>query len=223
MVDEQSNNRRFRLELGGQWEITDFESLIEALRISYSYFYWVAVPMEQVGETTKRLLEQHFWSGRYESVRTAENLYSRIPEQYRLRVASLHYASPGWIELTGWICAISLMAGCAAAWLRTGDKAFDLLVKIDKYFKDRKLSPPPKVINLNEFTGADVDLARALCFEFGEKLGLPKTEIEHMIAMTGNPISTLRFLTNLSMEAKRLVKLQEHQKLSLPPSSDPKP
>lgn len=215
-MNEIPANKKFRLDLGGEWEITDFETLIETLRVSYSYFYWVAVPLERIGDSTRALLEKHFWSGRYESLKTAENLYNRIPEADRLRVASLHYSSPGWIELAGWIGAISLMAGCAKAWLKVGSDGFDLFEKIDKYFRDRKLSPPPKVLDLDNFRGEDVDLARSLCFEFGEKLGLQRSEIEHMIAMTGNPISTLRFLTNLSLEAKHLIRLQERQKLSLP-------
>jgi len=64
--------------------------------------------------------------------------------------------------------------------------------------------------------GSDIDEARALCFEYGKELGFTKARIEKMIDLTGNPISTLRLLTNLAVEARRMVKLENAGKLKLP-------
>ena len=134
----------------------------------------------------------------------------------RLQLYSIHYASPGWLDVVGFIGAISMMAGCASKWIKAADEGFALFKKVRKYFDDRKLNPPPPKFDLDNMPGSDIDEARALCFEYGKELGFSKKRIEKMIELTGNPISTLRLLTNLAVEARRMVKLENAGKLKLP-------
>jgi hypothetical protein len=220
---DDPNSRYFRLELGGKWEIDELEELIEALRTSYAYYYWVTLDPASVDATTKHLIVRHFWSQRWQLEQTASELSRRIPEQSRLRLASMHYSSPGWIELAGYVGAISAMALCAGKWIKVVDEGFTLYKKIKQYFDDRKLNPPPQKFNLDNMPPSDLDEARRLCFEYGKELGFPRKKIEDMIELTGNPISTLRLMTNLAVEARRLVKLQSAGKLQLPapPKDDP--
>ena len=104
MEQVNPNSRRFRMELGGQWEIDDLEELVESLRTSYAYFYWAMLDPDSVDEATKSLIVRHFWSQRWQLEQTASELYRRIPEPARLQLASIHYASPGWIELAWSAC-----------------------------------------------------------------------------------------------------------------------
>jgi len=210
------NAKKFRLELGGKWEIDDLEELVESLRTSYAYFYWVTLEPGNVDETTKTLIVRHFWSQRWQLEQTASELYRRIPQPARLQLASMHYASPGWIELAGWVGAISAMALCAGKWVKVVDEGFTLYKKVREYFDKRKLNPPPPKFNLDEMAASDIDEARYLCFEYGRELGFSQKKIEDMITLTGNPISTLRLMTNLAVEARRMVKLESAGKLRLP-------
>lgn len=212
----QPSLEKFRIELGGDWDITDLENLVESIRISYSYFYWISVPPDHIEAATRTLIIRHFWSQKWQLSKTAEELYRRMPTEYRMKLVSIHYASPGWIELAGYIGAISLMAGCASRWVKALGEGFDLFTKIQKYFDDRKLSPPPDRLDLDNFSPKDIEEARHLCFELGGKLDLTKERVESMIELTGNPISTLRLMVNLSNEARRIVRLEEAGKLKLP-------
>lgn len=216
MEQADPNARRFRLELGGKWEIDDLEELVEALRTSYAYFYWVTLNPDNVDDATKSLIVRHFWSQRWQLEQTANELYRRIPEPARLQLASMHYASPGWIELAGWVGAISAMALCAGKWIKVVDEGFTLYKKVREYFDKRKLNPPPPKFNLDDMAKSDIDEARHLCFEYGKELGFSNKKIEDMITLTGNPISTLRLMTNLAVEARRIVKLENARKLRLP-------
>ena len=214
----------FRLELGGKWDIEDLEELVEALRTSYAYFYWVMLDPDNVTEATRTLIIRHFWSQRWQVEQTASELYRRIPEQSRLELYSIHKASPGWIEVSGYVGAITMMAACASKWVKVTDEAFTLFKKVRQYFDDRKLNPPPAKFDLDNMPGIDIDEARHLCFQYGDALGFSKKKIEDMIKLTGNPISTLRLLTNLAVEAKRMVKLANAGKLKLPkPIEEHKP
>ena len=210
------SSSHFRLELGGKWEIDDLEELVESLRTSYAYLYWVMLDPENVDSVTKTLIVRHFWSQRWQLEQTASELYRRIPVEARLQLYSIHYASPGWLDVVGFIGAISMMAGCASKWIKAADEGFALFKKVRKYFDDRKLNPPPPKFDLDNMPGSDIDEARALCFEYGKELGFSKKRIEKMIELTGNPISTLRLLTNLAVEARRMVKLENAGKLKLP-------
>lgn len=212
----QSSSNHFRLELGGRWEIDDLEELVESLRTTYAYFYWAMLDPSHVDEVTKTLIIRHFWSQRWQLEQTASELYRRIPQDARLELHSIHYASPGWIEVTGFVTAITAMGFCASRWIKVVDEGFTLFQKVKKYFDDRKLNPPPPKFDLDNMPGSDIDEARFLCFEYGEAMGLTKKKITEMIELTGNPISTLRLLTNLAVEARRMVKLDNKGKLKLP-------
>ena len=214
------NGKRYRVEIGGRWEIDDLEELVEAFRTSYAYFYWVSLDPANVDDATKHLIVRHFWSQRWELDKTASELYRRIPQASRLQLASMHYASPGWIEFAGWVAAISALALCASRWVKVADEGFKLYKVIQEYFDKRKLSPPPKNLKLDDFSAKDIDEARSLCFEYGKELGFSRKKVEDMIELTGNPISTLRLMTNLAVEARRILRLQSAGKLVLPPPLD---
>jgi len=214
------SHSHFRLELGGTWEIDDLEELVESLRTSYAYFYWVMFDPDNVDAATRTLIVRHFWSQRWQLEQTASELYRRIPDASRLQLHSIHYASPGWIDVVGYVGAIAMMATCASKWIKAADEGFALFKKIRKYFDDRKLNPPPLKFNLDEMSVKDIDDARTLCFDYGKELGFSEKKIEQMIELTGNPISTLRLLTNLAVEARRMVKLDRAGKLKLPKPSD---
>lgn len=217
---KNSTNNHFRLELGGKWQIDDLEELVESLRTTYAYFYWAMLPPDNVDEVTKTLIIRHFWSQKWQLEQTASELYRRIPEADRLDLHSIHYASPGWIDVTGAIAAITMMGVCASRWIKVVDDAFALFKKIRQFFDLKKLNPPPPKFDLDAMSAKDIDEARALCFDYGAALGIPKKKIQDMIDLTGNPISTLRLMTNLAVEAKRMVKLSAAGKLKLPRAVD---
>lgn len=218
--DAGATGGHFRLELGGKWEIDDLEELVESLRTSYAYFYWVMLDPSSVDEATRTLIVRHFWSQRWQLEQTASELYRRIPNASRLQLFSMHYASPGWIELTGYVTAMAAMAMAASKWVKVVDESFTLYKKIRKYFDDRKLNPPPPKFDLDAMPAEDIDEARHLCFEYGAAMGFSRKRVSDMIDLTGNPISTLRLMTNLAVEAKRLVKLENAGKLRLPKPKD---
>jgi exosome complex RNA-binding protein Rrp42 (RNase PH superfamily) len=49
-----------------------------------------------------------------------------------------------------------------------------------------------------------------------EALGLTQKQMDHMIDLTGNPISALKLAVMLAAETRKLVALEEHGKIKLP-------
>lgn len=212
-MDEQA---KFRLAMDGEWDLDDLRSLTSAIRLSYAYFYWINQDAELIDSAVKSGIARYFWSGEYVGDRFAQTLYDRIPKGKRLKLASIHFASPGWIDLLGYLPVLLLLGGVANVWIRNFDRAFELFSKIESYFRDRKLRKFREEGSIKDVDGSFVDEARALCFQYGNFLGLPDDRIEAIINLAANPIAALALLVAISNEARRLYTLQEQGKIKLP-------
>lgn len=206
----------FRFEIQGDWDFGDLDALTSSFKLTYAYFYWLQQPIESIPSHLTTRITRYFWSGDYIGDKFAEDLYWHIPEHQRIRLKAIHYNSPGWIEIAACVPVLVALAFCVRAWIGTADKAVDLFAKIDKYFIDRKLRKIERKISLSEIGGDAIDEARVLCFELGKLLGFEKKNVELMIDLTGNPISTLRLMVTLGKEARRVADLQSKGKLKLP-------
>jgi hypothetical protein len=216
MAKEEEKPGRFRVEMDGEWDLDDLGDLVTSVRLSYAYFYWVFRDPQFVDQIVKGGISRNFWSGDYIGDRFAHTLYERIPPTDRLRLVSIHFASPGWLELAGAIPVVAALGWVTRIWITSADRAFDLFRKVDEYFRERKLQKQIKDGSIKDIDGAWVDEARQLCFEYGEFMGLDKERVEAMISLAGNPIAGLRLLVAISNEARRLYQLAEHGKIRLP-------
>jgi hypothetical protein len=98
---------------------------------------------------------------------------------------------------------------------------------VDDYFYRRRLRRIPRNFDLDQLTPADIDKARSLCFELGEAAGLGEMQVERVLSLTGNPISGLKLLAQVTHETERLAKLDRSGKASVSKSKvrkkDPEP
>jgi hypothetical protein len=213
MADEHG---QLRILMDGDWDLDDLRSLTSTIRLSYAYFYWVHQDPVFVDSVVRAGIQKYFWSGEYIGDRFAQTLYDHIPGKSHLRLVSIHFASPGWIELAGYLPVIAALGWVARIWIKNFDQAIEVFRKVDGYFAERKLRDLRRTGSINDIDGKFIDEARALCFEYGRYLGLPDERIDGIITLTGNPISALRLLVSISSEARRLYKLQEQGKIKLP-------
>lgn len=207
---------RIKLIMDGDWDLDDLRSLTTSIRMGYSYFYWILQDPQTVDSAVKSGIARYFWSGNFVGDKFAQTLYDHIPEKQRLKLVSIQYASPGWIELAASLPIIWAFGHVAGIWVKTFDQAFALFRKVDKYFDERKLRRLNEKGSLKDINGAFVDEARDLCFEYGRHLGLKPPQIESVIDLTGNPIAALRLLVAISAEARKLHDLQKQGKIQLP-------
>lgn len=209
-----------RLEMGGEWDIDDLESISASLRLSYGYFYWVTQDPEKMESAVRTRFERYFWSGERVGPEFAVELYGRIPAEERLRLVSIHYSSPGWLVVAGVAVATRLLAACVSAWAKAGQDVVDLFERIDRFFEERKLRKIPRRVDVGATIQAkDLDDARKLCDELAPKLGFSQRDVDKLIDLTGNPISSLRLMVALSNESRRMLEMEEHGKLKLPRKS----
>jgi hypothetical protein len=145
-----------------------------------------------VDATIRGGMSRYFWTGDYVGDRFAQTLYDHIPEKRRLKLASIHFASPGWMELAGYVPVLVALAWVTKLWIKNFDQTFDLFKKVDEYFSKRKLRDLRDKGSIKEIDGKFVDEARELCFRYGSFLGLDDKKIDDVIKLVGNPIAALR-------------------------------
>ena len=206
----------FRINMDGEWDLDDLRLLTSSVRLSYAYFYWIYQDPAFVPTIVRGGISRYFWSGEYIGDRFAQTLYGEIPESRRLKLVSIQFASPGWMELAGMLPVIAGLGWVTRVWIKNFDQTIDLVKKVDEYFRERKLRDLRDKGSIQDIDGAFVDEARDLCYEYGRYLGLDDRRIESVITLTGNPIAALRLLVAISSEARRLYQLEEDGKISLP-------
>lgn len=209
---------RLKMEIGGEWEINEFETLFSTIRGTYAYFYWISTPAERVDPIVRSQIQSRFWSTERLPERLEYSFYERIPHEGRLKIASIQFASPGWVEIAAIASVLLLVGKTTNVWIKAIDSGIDLLKKIDNFFEERKLKKVSQSFSLSNIDGITIDEARALCFEIGKHLSLTDEVIESMVSLAGNPISALRLMVRLSAEARRVHGLTISGRLILPES-----
>jgi len=199
----------------GAWDIDDLSTFSEAFKETYAYFYWIH-PSTLVDDSTRSRFQRYFWSADFVGRQFAQDLYFRIPVSDRLNLKQIRIASPGIIEFAGGAGALALIAHSARAFVKLGSEFFDLLEKVRKFFRENRLERPPKRIDGDTIKSAHIEAATILASKLGASLGLSEFEIEHLINMTGSPISALKLLVSLATEAGKLSTLEQHGKIQLP-------
>jgi hypothetical protein len=134
----------FKVAMDGRWDIDDLSAFAEAFRQIYALFYAVLPETEKDRDAVKLLFTQHFWSGQAESPWFAEQIYWHVPIANRLDIKSINYASPGAIELLGAMSVLSAISLLVRSYAKTGIVVIELLERIGKFIKERRLQRPPR-------------------------------------------------------------------------------
>ena len=84
-----------RIEVDGQWDISDLLDLSESLSESYGLFYPLVAADDAVRDNLHDHLRKKFWSGDIETRQFGRFLYKQIPAEEGLKLRSFSYSSPG--------------------------------------------------------------------------------------------------------------------------------
>ncbi len=206
-----------KVEMDGRWDIENLLDFADSIRDSYSFFYVVAHAGSENTEYLERIVADHFWRGDIPSHRLRERLYSAVPDDEGLKIRSIRYSSPGFMELAGLLGALLLAGKVVNTWLDASSKMVKIYGDVNKFFEDRKhLRRPRGAIEVGPKTAIDVDEARRLMFEMGDAMGYSAAECERILGMVNNPIAGLKFMVALANETRKLAVLSEKGLLSFP-------
>lgn len=205
-----------KLYIDGRWELTDLNLLTRVYIQVYGLIYSLDVADDYVEEEIQYIYGKYPWRGGYSAVNFYQNLFSKMPREYRPNIKSIQYASPGFIELSQLVDVakdISLIVGYVSAAILAGNKTYSA---IQKGIKERKLSK----FDLRSEELKLMEQERAFIHEsvndISQVMGVRKETLAKLYFRTeNNELAVLKILSSLYRRARDLAKLQNKQQLNL--------
>lgn len=205
-----------KLHIDGRWELTDLNVLTRVYIQVYGLLYSLDVADDYVEEEIQYIYGKYPWRGGYSAVNFYQNLFSKIPREYRPRIKSIQYASPGFIELSQLVDVakdISLIVGYVSAALLAGNKTYST---IQKGIRERKLSKIDLRSEELKLLEKERDFIHKSVNDIARVMGVRKETLAKLYFRTeNNELAVLKILSSLYRRARDLAKLQNEQKLNL--------
>ena len=128
--------RDIKLYIDGRWQFTDLNILTRV----YIQLYGLLYSLDVADDYFQYIYGKYPWRGGYSAVNFYQNLFVKMPCDYKPRIQSIQYASPGFIELSQLVEVakdIAQIVGYVSAALIAGNKTYST---IQKGISERKLS-----------------------------------------------------------------------------------
>jgi hypothetical protein len=205
----------YRIGIDRDWSLEDFYKFGRTFEQVYFFAYSIGAPKsESEQERIERAFSSFPWRGGYSSVNFFNSLKFAVPKRERPRIVSLHYASPGWIELSLWIGAAvavqRLVRAVSSSVLQANSGYHEIITNL----QERKLLRIK--VKEQELSLSRDELAYITeCAETMSKLLGFKT-IDEVHQLTGNPYKSLKILLAVYRRVKTLADFQNNGKADLP-------
>jgi hypothetical protein len=136
-MDSPSN---FRISIEREWTLEDLYKFPRAFQ--QAYYFWDAISAEHDDDAAERI-DRAFsilpWQGGYSAVVFFEQLKFSVPRRERPTITSIHYESPGWLELSLYITAALSLSRVVRSIALTIDQCNATYGNIYKGMQERKL------------------------------------------------------------------------------------
>ncbi|HZX16192.1 MAG TPA: hypothetical protein VFF22_04900 [Pseudomonas sp.] len=121
---------KIEIKLDKRWELQDLSVVTKEYVQLYSFFYVLKCVDE--GIYVGLDFSTYPWGGGYSVVNFFKGSYGLTPDEYRLQINRIQYASPGFIELSGVIAIasdVSILVSALCASALAINKTYDTIVK----------------------------------------------------------------------------------------------
>lgn len=205
-----------KLHIDGRWELTDLNILTRVYIQVYGLLYSLDVADDWVEEEIQYIYGKYPWRGGYSAVNFYQNLFSKMPHEYRPRIKSIQYASPGFIELSQLVEVakdISLIVGYVSAAILAGNKTYSI---IQKGIRERKLSKIDLRSEELKLLEQERNFIHNSVNDIARIMGVREETLAKLyFRAENNELAVLKILSSLYRRARDLAKLQNKQKLNL--------
>ena len=212
-----------KLYIDGRWELTDLNVLTRVYIQVYGLLYSLDVADDFTEEEIQYIYGKYPWRGGYSAVNFYQNLFAKMPREYKPKIKSIQYASPGFIELSQIVEVakdISLIVGYVSAALLAGNKTYSV---IQKGIRERKLSKIDLRSEELALLEKERDFIHKSIEDISRVMGIRKETLAKLYFRTeNNELAVLKILSSLYRRARDLAKLQNKKKLDLKKGTDEK-
>jgi hypothetical protein len=206
-----------RLGLDGEWELNDLSDLTSVYTQLYALVFSLS-PAEDIfrDERIDYVYTKFPWRGGYSAVNFYNNLYHLIPVKYRPKVDSIHYSSPGHIDLVEVIAVAATIAATVRFVASAVNHAHETYRRIQKGSQDHKLSKINVKKEELQLSEAKLRFVRTSVEELSKVLNLTAKERRVLERRAqGKELAELKIISSYYRRVKKLVDLHLKGKLFL--------
>jgi hypothetical protein len=213
----EDGQKRYRIVLpqSSDWSLQDLYVFPHTYEQCYTFVYCLDTQLPaRDEEAIDHAFERYPWKGGYSYVNFYQVLRTRIPSAARPKLASMHKASPGWIELALNLDvavqvakSVALMSGSFVAAAAAYKKAWTLLLSI----RTEREKARNQQLQLRQ---SQVKAIRGTCEELAKCLGFKNLNELHK--RTSDPEVSLKLLAAHYRRLRTLHQYESRGKIELP-------
>lgn len=207
----------YRIEIDKRWDLEDLYRFPRAYeQVYFALFSLFPHDDESTRERIDRAYASFPWKGGYSAVNFYSNLKYILPKRQRPAVASIQYASPGWIELFHVVLPVAFgIAAVVKAVCSSINNANNTYTNIHKGLADRKMLRIEVDRKELELLEQHLNFVKKANLDMAQILQLPASQIEVINAKTGSALKTLKIFLSIFRRVKILAEYQTKGKADL--------
>jgi hypothetical protein len=204
---------KVRIPIGGSWQFYDLYEFPH----TFSQLYYLVYALENAREAYNRaryftIFTSYPWRGGYSAVNFYNNLYHATPGYDRIKLVSIQYASPGFLELAAAAGIISQIKTMLVAASDAGRHLNETYSQIQKGIHDRKLN---KIKRQEERVKLEI-LHQKFIQESSKTMAkLMDLDVDRINDMTESPFITLKIVLSIYRRLRKLKTFERTKKVKL--------
>jgi hypothetical protein len=201
----------YTVHIDGEWSLED----LYVFPRNYEQVYFMVYSlMPGLDEETQARIHHAYkvfpWQGGYSAVNFYNQLKYVIPKKERPAIVSIHYASPGWLEISlliGVAFSVERLVKSIASTISHANAIYDQVVKGMQERKMLRLEAKRKQL---EFDKQELEYIEYAAERMANLLGASNLEEIHQ--RTGHPYLSLKILMSLYRRVRTLADYQKKGK-----------
>lgn len=194
----------YTIHIEGDWSLEDLYVFPHAFEQVYFLVYSLMPDRDQDAlERIHHAYRAFPWRGGYSAVNFYNQLKYVTPKDDRPQIASIHYESPGWLEVALILSVAVSVERLVKGIANTIVHAHDTYDRIVRGMSERKLLRLEVQQKELQFKKEELDYITSCLTQMGNLLGF--RNLEEINARTGHPYISLKILMSLYRRVRTLV------------------
>jgi hypothetical protein len=198
----------YRILMDNKWGLTDLYDFPHALAQTYASFCFASDLSPRDAERINDALRDYPWKGGYSIVNIYTVLQNQVPTEYRPKINSIKYASPGWIELILHVDSVVHVAAAVAAIAGSAVAVTKAYAAIQRILHDIRNENDRAALGKFLLLKEQATALRGLCDELSKLIGFNK--FHELVKRTDGDLEVAAKL--LCAQFRRLKNIAEYTK-----------
>jgi hypothetical protein len=195
--------KEYKINIDGKWTLEDLYLLPHTYSQVYGFIYSLNgiknIPLQPFDDFNmdfdERILFTYTsqpWKGGYSAVNFYNYLKNLVPPKHRPRIKSIHYESPGFMELILFVPVAMAIKEIVQSFCVAGESINSLYNEIYKGMQERKLLQINVKKEELELKKADLEFINSSTKALAELLGFKN--LKELNKVTKNPLTSVKIL-----------------------------